>query len=186
MATRDAATPRAQRVATLGVLSVALLGAGDAYGEAVARAEQAVALAQGAPDVPEIVQLRAWMAPANARQIARLPGVTEPARRALQLAEKLYPERRAEPMLEARQIVAPGLSSEGRFREATVEYGALLRARVDLLGPTHNSRAGLYNSMGNAQLQAGEPKAALASDEALVAVVDANDRGPTRNRSVGR
>lgn len=121
-------------MATLGVLSVALLGAGDAYGEAVARAEQAVALAQGAPDVPEIVQLRAWMAPANARQIARLPGVTEPARRALQLVEKLYPERRAEPVLEARQIVAPGLSSEGRFREATVEYGALLRARVDCSG----------------------------------------------------
>ncbi|MCU0938193.1 MAG: hypothetical protein MUC86_03430, partial [Burkholderiaceae bacterium] len=186
IATRDPATPRAQRVATLRMLSVSLLEAGDAYREAVERAEQATRLADGAPDVPEIVQMRAWMALANARQIARLPGVLDPATRALRLAEKLYPARTAEPVLEARQMVALGLSAEGRFREAIAEYRTLVGARIELLGPTHNSLAGLYNSMGNAQLQAGEPKEALATYEALVAVVDANDRGATLNRAVGR
>ncbi|GAB4114782.1 MAG: hypothetical protein Fur0014_17300 [Rubrivivax sp.] len=186
IATRDPVTPRAQRVATLRMLSVSLLEAGDAYREAVERAEQATRLADGAPDVPEIVQMRAWMALANARQIARLPGVLEPATRALRLAETLYPARTAEPVLEARQMVALGLSAEGRLREAIAEYRRLVGARIELLGPTHNSLAGLYNSMGNAQLQAGEPKEALATYEALVSVVDANDRGATLNRAVGR
>jgi serine/threonine-protein kinase len=184
--TRSGSVPPDLRVAVLRSLSQALLTGGSAYADAVKRAEEAAAFADHTPGVSAVTRLRAWMSVANARQLARQGGVREAAERALGLARQIYGEGKAEPLLEARQFFALGLVAEGRPAEALPHYQELLRARVSLLGATHNSLAGLYNSLGNAQMQTGDFPGALDSYNHLARVVDANDNGASFNRAISR
>jgi serine/threonine-protein kinase len=184
--TRSGPVPPDLRVAVLRSLSVALLMAGSDYGNAVKRAEEAATFADRTPGVGAVTRLRAWMSVANARQMARQGGVREAAERALELARQIYGDGQAEPLLEARQFFALGLVAEGRPAEAVPEYQALVQARVSLLGATHTSLAGLYNSLGNAQMQTGDFPGALETYNHLARVVDANNSGASHSRAISR
>lgn len=130
---------------------------------AIAAAEEAVQVARNRLPSDLRVQLNAEMELLTALQVARRPGQLEPAQRAHELADRLFPDRLVRVRLTAREAHGLALVAEGDASEGI----RLLRSALDdartLFGPQDRMLGYFAGRLMAGQLSTGDAHGALES-----------------------
>jgi serine/threonine-protein kinase len=131
---------------------------------AIAAAEEAVQLARTRLSPDEIQQaLPAELDLLSALQVARRRGQLEPAKRAYELAEALYPDRIVRTRLTAREAYGTALVAEGDAVEGVKLLASALEDAKALFGPKDRMLGYFAGRLAGGQSRIGDAHGALAS-----------------------
>ncbi|MEO8922751.1 MAG: hypothetical protein ABI330_07985 [Caldimonas sp.] len=173
----------AQIEALFNLSSAQLAAAEGEAGVASARAAVAALASQGSAARP-LDAFNAWAQLANALNATQQPGLADTARHAVDIARQIYGPQVTGNVLNARLLLARGLSAEGHDAEALAELESVYDQAVRRFGGDQPRIEPIALFLGIAREDAGNLEGAVAAFRVALAVSERVSNGTGGNRGI--